>query len=168
MPAEPARRSALGLFIRVLGAGLAAVYALPAALYLRGRAAQKVTDEFIDVAALAALPDGKPVRVALPSHGTDAWSETAASGGAVYLLRRGSEVRALDSVCPHTGCSVSWDEARSGFRCPCHQSAFSIDGACLHGPAPRGLDAEAVRIVGDRVQLRYVRYRPGRPDRVPV
>ncbi len=162
------RRSALTWLVRAASTGLALVYIVPAALYLRGRAAKRAGDDYADLGPLAALLDGKPTRVTVPSRGVDAWSESGAGGGTVFLLRRGDKLLALDSTCPHTGCSVSVDEGGAGFRCPCHQSAFAIDGTRLRGPAPRGLDAQDVRVVNGRIQLRYQRYRPGSADRVPA
>ena len=164
----PPRRSALTWFVRIASAGLALVYLVPAALYLRGRATKRPDDDYVDLGPLAALLDGKPTRVTVPSRGVDAWSESGGAGGSVFLLRRGEKIVALDTTCPHTGCSVSLDEAGAGFRCPCHQSAFAVDGTRLRGPAPRGLDAQDVRVVNGRIQLRYQRYRPGSAERVPA
>lgn len=171
MSAETAaRRSVVGWFVRAAATGLALLYAVPAIWYLRGRGKRVGPDDLedaIDLGPLDAFVDGRPVRVAVPNRGTDAWSEGVGTSGSVFVLRRGAEVSALDSVCPHTGCSVSVDDQSGGFRCPCHQSAFAADGSWLRGPAPRGLDAQAVRVVDGRVKLRYVRYRAGRSDRVP-
>jgi Rieske Fe-S protein len=77
------------------------------------------------------------------------------------LVRDGERVRALSTVCPHAGCSVDWDEARARFACPCHDSAFALDGATVAGPAPRGLDALDCTVEAGRVRVVYRRFRPG-------
>jgi menaquinol-cytochrome c reductase iron-sulfur subunit len=75
-------------------------------------------------------------------------------------------VTAFSSVCPHLGCGV--DVARDGFACPCHGSAFDLEGHVRGGPAPRGLDPLEVRITeGDEraVLVRYRRFAIGTPER---
>ncbi|WP_297056671.1 ubiquinol-cytochrome c reductase iron-sulfur subunit [Thermosulfurimonas sp.] len=61
--------------------------------------------------------------------------------GAEYFLVRlpGGEIRAFSRRCPHLGCVVNYQPRLGIFLCPCHQSRFSLLGAKLAGPAPRGL-----------------------------
>jgi Rieske Fe-S protein len=156
------RRRALAWIVRGLGAALGALYAIPAARFLASR--RPAGDaRAIDVAALDALPEGVPQRAMIRATAADAWSTDGQASAAVFLVRRGATVRALDATCPHTGCAVDWDGAR--FRCPCHQSEFTADGERTAGPAPRGLDPQAVEVRDGRVRVTYCRYRSGRPDR---
>jgi Rieske Fe-S protein len=151
--------------VRGLSGALAALYAIPALRYLAGRRAEPA-DAPLDVAALDGLPEGVPQRFPLHGRAADAWSTDGGARAAIFLVRRGDEVRAFDSTCPHTGCAVGWDAEHGRFRCPCHKSEFALDGARVSGPAPRDLDGEEVEVRGGRVCVRYRRYRPGRPDRV--
>ncbi|MEO6954951.1 MAG: Rieske (2Fe-2S) protein [Polyangia bacterium] len=160
------RRSVLGMIVGAATAGLALVYAIPAAIYLRRRRSEGEIAS--DLGPLAALPERRPVRLPVIAERTDAWSHTRETMGSVFVVRTGSDVRVLDSACPHTGCSVDWDEQASAFRCPCHRSTFTIDGERTGGPAQRGLDPQEATVKGGRVLLRYRRYRSGRADRVPV
>lgn len=41
---------------------------------------------------------------------------------------------ALSSVCPHLGCQVHWEPVAGHFVCPCHNGAFSAEGAPIAGP----------------------------------
>lgn len=167
MSTEPERRGLLGWVVRGLSLAIAAVYAVPALRYVAGRRPAAVEDLRVDLGPLDAIPEGKPVRVPVPSRRMDAWSEARGAQASVFLIRRGTQVAALDSTCPHTGCAVDWDAAAARFRCPCHRSAFAPDGTRLDGPAPRGLDPEEITVEAGRLLLRYRRHRPGRPDRVP-
>ena len=89
----------------------------------------------------------------------------AAALGAVWLVRHGDAVTAFSATCPHLGCSV--DAAQEGFACPCHGSAFALDGRVRRGPAPRGLDPLEVKVTdGDRdVLVRFRRFAIGTPER---
>lgn len=44
---------------------------------------------------------------------------------------------ALSPICGHLGCTVRKDQSQ--FRCPCHGSTYSLDGAVVRGPSERSL-----------------------------
>lgn len=49
-------------------------------------------------------------------------------------------LHAHSAICPHLGCVVHWNAVETTWDCPCHGSRFAAaDGACLNGPAARGL-----------------------------
>ncbi|MGQ9504664.1 MAG: QcrA and Rieske domain-containing protein [Thermogutta sp.] len=68
----------------------------------------------------------------------------------VWIVRRTDQGRdrlfVLRAACTHLGCTTQWDPALRQFVCPCHGSAFSLDGSRLRGPATRALDRCAIRI----------------------
>lgn len=69
--------------------------------------------------------------------------------GDVLIVRSGpEEFSALSNVCPHKQCLV---EVKSPelIRCPCHQSAYKIDGTYISGPAKASLRKFEVRVEGD-------------------
>jgi cytochrome b6-f complex iron-sulfur subunit len=53
------------------------------------------------------------------------------------IVKTGSKVFAVTSVCTHKGCHVK--PADDHFKCPCHPSQFSLDGKVIHGPAKKAL-----------------------------
>jgi cytochrome b6-f complex iron-sulfur subunit len=46
---------------------------------------------------------------------------------------------ALDAVCTHMQCTVSYNALNLTFDCPCHDSTYEIDGKVIAGPAIRPL-----------------------------
>jgi cytochrome b6-f complex iron-sulfur subunit len=68
-------------------------------------------------------------------------SVTAFPRGHFYLacLKDGGFL-AIHRKCTHLGCTVPWVEEEQQFVCPCHSSAFDIQGAVIRSPANRALD----------------------------
>jgi menaquinol-cytochrome c reductase iron-sulfur subunit len=77
-------------------------------------------------------------------------------------------VHAFSTVCPHLGCGVDFNADKRAFACPCHESAFALDGRVESGPSPRGLDRLEARVVEGRVEVKYQRFRQGTQDKVPA
>jgi len=67
--------------------------------------------------------------------------------GRFWLTHTDNGISALHSSCTHLECLFSWDPEQQMFVCPCHGSAFSIDGQVIRGPAQRALDRFPVRLV---------------------
>lgn len=53
---------------------------------------------------------------------------------------------AIHRKCTHLGCTVPWVEKEQQFICPCHSSAFDIQGDVIRSPANRALDIFSVVI----------------------
>jgi cytochrome b6-f complex iron-sulfur subunit len=70
-----------------------------------------------------------------------AGSVTPVEAGRFYLVHLNQDgFLAVYRRCTHLGCSVPYDRAREQFVCPCHGSAFTMQGDVLNAPAPRPLD----------------------------
>ncbi|HEY1585702.1 MAG TPA: Rieske 2Fe-2S domain-containing protein, partial [Polyangia bacterium] len=52
----------------------------------------------------------------------------------VYVLRDAIGIYALTAVCTHMGCTVAY--MTTDFQCPCHMSAYNLNGAVISPPAP--------------------------------
>lgn len=71
---------------------------------------------------------------------------------AVILLRLpDTSYRALSAVCTHQGCEVR--PASDRLQCPCHGSAFSLEGEVLRGPAKKPLPVYPVRIADGQITI---------------
>ena len=103
---------------------------------------------------------------------TDAWTRHGRNAvGAVFLERLAeNHVRAFQSACPHLGCAVEWRGEQKQFFCPCHNSAFSHDGAIINpSPSARGLDTLEVAIHGDgSVWVKFQDFKAGVKQKLPV
>jgi menaquinol-cytochrome c reductase iron-sulfur subunit len=97
----------------------------------------------------------------------DAWmaSRNVVLGAAWVRRTAPDKIVALSAVCPHLGCAVGWDAGAGNFLCPCHDSRFSPEGTKLTGPSERGMDELPLQVVEGRLQLTWVRYKPGQTHR---
>lgn len=81
-------------------------------------------------------------------------SVTAFVGGRFYLSRLANGgFLALSRTCTHLGCTVPWVDDEKRFVCPCHASAFDINGDVIEPPAPRAMDLFEVSIENDVVSV---------------
>ena len=146
------------------------------------------------VTELSSLPgDGTPIRYPISQDLVDAWNrESDQPVGAIFLRRTGDHVEALNAICPHAGCFVKFTAVAQEFLCPCHDSAFSLDGQRIESPghinpSPRALDPlQVVRRVSDghgggrvlkddepapdghpvEIHVRFVNFRTGTAERI--
>ncbi|MCI0744532.1 MAG: Rieske 2Fe-2S domain-containing protein [Verrucomicrobia subdivision 3 bacterium] len=127
----------------------------------------------IHVASLSAIPeDGTPRKFSVLASRADAWNKSPQTPiGAVYLRRTGPKtVKAFNVVCPHAGCFVEFVAARKSYYCPCHRSAFALDGAIASAsPAKRGLDELEVEIRnGTEVWVKFQNFLAGKAEKIPA
>ena len=115
-------------------------------------------------------PD-KPLRVTAVGDRQDAWVRLdRVTLGSCWLVRahEGAPVRAFSTVCPHLGCGVDYDAQARKFDCPCHGSSFDLDGRCLRGPSPRGLDELEVVSTETEIRVRYQRFKVASKMKEPI
>jgi nitrite reductase/ring-hydroxylating ferredoxin subunit len=104
-------------------------------------AVQPKPGRWVAVAALHELPEGEGVRV---------------EAGAVpaYLFRSGDRVSAVSAICSHLPCSLRWKSDTGVLLCPCHNAAFTRDGAPTSQAYPLpNLPTVQVRVVDGRVEV---------------
>jgi Rieske Fe-S protein len=168
---EPNRRA----FVVVCAAGtcaIAATVGVPAVLFVGAPLGEKAGEgKKFAVAKLGELEIGVPKKLVLVGDEIDAWTRaTGRKLGAVWLMRTADrEVRALSTICPHLGCGVDLTADGKEFLCPCHTSAFSLDGERIAGPSPRAMDPLPVEIgKDDVVSVTFKRFRIGTSDRQEI
>lgn len=165
-PHSPARRGFIWSLVAALVGLVVAIFPLGAGLLvfldpLRAKrkvpgkydAGEDAAEGFLKIAPLEAVPDdGVPRRFPVIANLSDAWNFSPGQPvGAVYLLRNKGEksVEVFHATCPHAGCSVAYtsdpDPKKCLFKCPCHNSAFDIEGKRVNlpgkeNPSPRPMD----------------------------
>ncbi len=169
----PERRSFLKLVAAGLGALTAGLAVIPGLGFLAapGRRAGTRGGNPLRVAGERDVKPNRPLRVTAVGRHDDAWLRLdKVTLGSCWLVRAAEDgpIRAFSTVCPHLGCGVDYDETARKFNCPCHTSAFDLEGRCLSGPSPRGLDELETRIEGRDVLVRYQRFRVGTAKREPI
>ena len=126
----------------------------------------------IRVASLNALPDdGIPRKFPVIAAKVDAWNKfPQVPVGAVYLVRKGGKVSALNVVCPHAGCFVDYKADRQCYLCPCHNSTFAVDGRIndKNSPSPRDMDPLEVQVRGTEIWVEFQNFEAGKHERIPV
>jgi len=170
---EQSRRSFMGVATVAIGAVIGAVMAVPLVRFFfhpAGRTVVTSGSGAVDAVAFDKLAAGAdPQKVVLVASGVrDAWaSADEVRLGAAWVQRTADgEVSAFTTACPHLGCSIDFDPAKKKFVCPCHRSAFGLDGARIEGPSKRGLDPLPVQVVEGRVMITHKRFIADTSDRV--
>jgi Rieske Fe-S protein len=82
----------------------------------------------------------------------------------VFIDREG-QMRAVDGICTHLGCSIRFEPDRGNgeLACNCHESRFTLRGENLNGPATRPLSVYQIENQGGRLILSQ----PGATARKP-
>jgi menaquinol-cytochrome c reductase iron-sulfur subunit len=176
-PADIPRRDFLGLVTAALGGLLTATLAIPGVAYLLSPLRRKEREgAFHDLTRLSQLEVGVPRSFAIVDEHQDSWVRYPREPvGSVWLVRQpaGSDppVIAFQSECPHLGCAINLRADRSGFLCPCHTSAFTLDGAPTNRVPPRPMDRLEIQLSpgGDpEVRVRFQRFRTANEEKIPL
>lgn len=138
----------------------------------------------VRIALLDQVPDdGMPRYFPVVADREDAWTRYPAQRvGAVYLIRLAGEEKptAFTAKCPHAGCFIGYTPGAKVFQCPCHTSAFNLDGSRVNGDAevaPRGMDTLPVSIrqakTGDgnsiaEVWVEFIDFQTGHKEKIPT
>jgi menaquinol-cytochrome c reductase iron-sulfur subunit len=147
------RRSFYITAINLLGSVIAAAVAVPAAAYLLIRPKGTEDSGLSEVAEMDQLRIGKPQEVLYDRKRVDGWRKLTEKASTWVVRTDDHSVIAFDPACTHLGCAYHWDAPANHFICPCHASAFSIDGKVLSGPAPRPLDRYVVKVESGKVLI---------------
>jgi cytochrome b6-f complex iron-sulfur subunit len=96
---------------------------------------------------LASAASGGPLNLGSPSQ-YQPETATYVPQGRLFVAHTGTDIYALSQKCPHLGCRVPFCDSSGRFECPCHGSKYDLGGEWIEGPAPRGMDRFALKLVG--------------------
>ncbi|HEV3299411.1 MAG TPA: Rieske 2Fe-2S domain-containing protein [Planctomycetaceae bacterium] len=137
-----------------------------------GGAGRRDAEGFLPVTPLAAIPaDGRPQIFTVYDDAVDAWNKFANQPVGRVFLRRlpDGSVTAFNMRCPHLGCAVDYRPSQNDYLCPCHMSAFALDGQKKNEIPPRDLDSLEVKVKDkSEVWVRYEVFKAGTPDRIVI
>lgn len=105
---------------------------------------------WLRAASLDAVRENEPLAVTLRVARQDGYAQVV-DRTVIYLVRHGSEVRAMGSTCTHLGCRTSYDRPNKRIICPCHGGIYDLQGNVVDGPPPAPLPPVATRIDGDQI-----------------
>ena len=172
--ASDSRRTFLKVGVGALGAGLATVVVAPALRYTLWPLAEGVQvnsggEDFVIVGDRSQF-GAAPVKVDIHADRIDAWNRVQnVKIGSAWVVEIDGELHAFSTVCPHLGCAVDWSAELGKFKCPCHRSAFALDGTPEEGPAPRSHDTLEIEPREDGLlAIRYERFKQGTEEKVKV
>lgn len=169
----PRRNVLLAVFTGAIGAVVAVGGAVPGVRVLLNQLRNKPAAEGqkLRVALLAAVPpDGVPRPFPVIAERVDQWSRYPREKiGEVFLIRNSADEKPIcfTATCPHLGCAVDFKPNQGEFRCPCHTSAFAVDGQVLSGPSPRPLDTLEVEVRDGQVYVDYKKFRSVVDEKIP-
>jgi menaquinol-cytochrome c reductase iron-sulfur subunit len=174
------RRDFHGSLTMLLGGLMTLILAVPGVAYLLDPVLKKKKtgnggDEgYTPLVRLSGLTEGRPQSFPVEAARTDAWVKYPKEPvGSVWLIRQpaGAKERvvAFTAECPHLGCGVEFNG--HDFACPCHTSAFKLDGTPLNQVPPRGMDRLEVKLDGGDdpwVRVRFQRFRSQTEEKIPL
>lgn len=126
--------------------------------------------KFLRVASLEGVPDdGIPRQFPVIAQHVDAWTQSLEPIGAVYLRRAPGQEKpeCLTATCPHAGCFVAYDGTSDTFKCPCHNSSFTVEGQIIQpSPSPRAMDALECKLDQQEVLVKFENFYTGKTEQV--
>lgn len=152
-PEGATRRSFYVAGIYGLWAVISAALGIPALIYLFFPPKARKEEEWVEIGDVTKLAPDSPVEMVFRRNRVDGWKVLSEKGTAWVVKHADNSVTAFGPQCTHLGCAYHWDDRKSEFLCPCHNSLFAIDGKVISGPAPRPLDRFATKVQGKKLLL---------------
>jgi Rieske Fe-S protein len=174
---EVPRRGFLAFATCAIGTLMGLVLAVPGLAYLASPLRRRGPEGgFVTLTRLSQLAVGVPRAFTILADRQDAWVKYPQEPiGSVWLIRQpaGSPeaVLALSAECPHLGCAVNLDAGGKGFLCPCHTSAFNLEGHPRNQVPPRSMDRLDVELSpgsDPEVRVKFQRFRTQVKEKLPL
>lgn len=129
-------------------------------------------DGYLPITKLDSLPqDGTPRAFKVIADLQDAWNKFPQTEiGSVYLSRSADgNLTCFNARCTHLGCTVQYKDGEQRYVCPCHDSAFKLDGDRINQIPPRGLDSLEAKAADDgTIWVKFQKFRAGTAEKKSV
>ena len=164
------RRSFFGALLGVGSAGMGAILAVPVLRYvlypLYSKAAGTEWSDVGDLSEFAAVSE--PIRKTINFKQRDGWREVVSAQSVYVTHAADGQLVVLSAICPHLGCSVSWQNGQDKFVCPCHGGEFKADGLRILGPPPRAMDRLPAQQKDGKLQVHFEYFRSNVPNQEKI
>jgi menaquinol-cytochrome c reductase iron-sulfur subunit len=157
----PTRRGFYMAAIYAIWGAIAASLSAPALGYLFLPPKTRKDESWIDVGDITYITPNQQVEMVFHRNRDDGWKFVSEKLTAWVVKSPAGGVAAFGPQCTHLGCAHHWDESKTQFVCPCHNSVFGLDGQVTYGPAPRGLDRYETKLDGNKLLLGDLRQSQG-------
>jgi len=164
------RRSFFGALLCVGSAGMGAILAVPVLRYVLYPLYSKAAGtEWSDVGELSVFAGSKePIRKTITFKQRDGWREVVSAQSVYVSQGADGQLVVLSAICPHLGCSVSWQAGQDKFVCPCHGGEFKADGLHILGPPPRAMDQLPTQVKDGKLQVHFEYFRSNVPNQEKI
>ena len=161
------RRSFMGALLGIRSAAMGALLSVPVLRYVLYPLYSKATGTgWSEVGAVGDFATAAaPIRKTITFAQRDGWREVVSSQSVYVHRTETGDLRVLSAICPHLGCSVSWQQGQDAFVCPCHGGHFQANGAHISGPPPRGMDELPSRVDNGKLQVHFEYFRSNVPNK---
>jgi menaquinol-cytochrome c reductase iron-sulfur subunit len=164
------RRSFFGALLCVGSAGMGAILAVPVLRYvlypLYSKAAGTEWSDVGDLSEFATVSE--PIRKTITFKQRDGWREVVSAQSVYVTHAADGALVVLSAICPHLGCSVSWQNGQDKFVCPCHGGEFKADGLHILGPPPRAMDRLKTQQKDSKLQVHFEYFRSNVPNQEKI
>ncbi|HME05843.1 MAG TPA: ubiquinol-cytochrome c reductase iron-sulfur subunit [Bryobacteraceae bacterium] len=150
---EFTRRNFSAAAIHGIWALMVASLGIPALAYLLMPAKIRRKNDWVEAGDVTRLIPQVPLEVAFRRNRVDGWRVISEKSTAWVVKFPNGVLVAYAPQCTHLGCAYHWDQRKTEFICPCHNSVFSLDGKVQAGPAPRPLDRYQIKVEGKKLLL---------------
>lgn len=151
---ELGRRKFLAGIIGVVAGTVGLVVGLPAIGFIVSPGLkQQGKAEWITLGPLSSLTIDVPAGFPYSRTIQDGWVESTQTGVAYAVTYDGVNVTVFSDVCTHLSCSVTWQDGKSAFVCPCHDGMFDVYGQVIAGPPPRPLYQFVSKVENGQIQI---------------
>lgn len=132
---------------------ISAALGIPALIYLLFPPKVRKAEEWVAVGDIGQLMPNSPVEMSFRKNRVDGWKVISEKSTTWVIKDSANRLTAFGPQCTHLGCAYHWEDSKSEFLCPCHNSLFGIDGRVISGPAPRPLDRYQTRVDGTKLLI---------------